>query len=115
MENNLDEWTEKQLTQSLGRLGLDTVGTRIVLRERLRKALNANADVNAQEKASAMNADGGSTASAQESPNDAAGEQRPKEMKAAKSIDAMKKKELQEKLGELGLPIVGLKQIYDDD
>lgn len=107
MANNLDEMTEKQLTQTLGHLGLDMTGSRAVLRERLRKAQNI--EVNAKEKASATNADGGSTASERERRDDVTGEQRPNETRVAKSISTMKKKELQEKLGELGLPIVGLK------
>lgn len=106
MANNIDEMTEKQLARQLEQLGLEVTGTRAVLRERLRRALGANGEAS-------TGSNGGGLANARENIDDVQSRevsaQQPREASSAKSVDAMKKRELQEKLGELGLSMTGLK------
>lgn len=99
MADNLDGMTEKELAQQLGQLGLEVTDSCAVLCERLRKALNADTEVNSRDM---LNGAGASNASAQKNMADSRGSSsgaRPKERYGGKSVDAMTKKELQEILG----------------
>lgn len=57
MMENLDDLLDKEMIEELGRLGLEVTGSRAVLRERLRKALNADVVANVHQDSNSAGID----------------------------------------------------------
>lgn len=113
MAESVDNMTDKELVEQLGRLEFEVTSSRAVLRERLRKALNIDTTVNTHKVPSSAGISGGGASSIYENIDGAhersVGTRWSNDTHVVRGVDTMSKKELQEELGKLGLSVKGLK------
>lgn len=111
MMENLDNLLDKEMIEELGRLGLEVTGSRAVLRERLRKAQNADVVANVHQDSNSAGIDDDVLPGTRGDASN--GHDRDVNARDSacdvSNINKMSKKKLQMELGRLGLSTTGLK------